>query len=553
MLKSLHIENIAVIEKTDIDFSGGFNCLTGETGAGKSIVIDSINAVLGERTSKELIRNGSSKAEVSALFTDISSAAKSVIEENGYSADDEGNLLIMRSLSTSGNGNIKINGKPATVGILKEISKSLVNIHGQHDSQNLLNPETHILYIDKIAENEDLKEEYYKEFKNLNAIRKELNSLETDEGEKIRKTELLKFQINEIKSAEIKPGESEKLKEQLKIADNFEKTSNALNSAYNALNGGFESDGAVSLIKNAQSEISALNLSKLEDISPKFTDALAILEDVAYEIRSAINEGESVETDPEKIRSRLDTLRSLMLKYGGSEENVIEFLKNAEEELLKIESSDERIKELSVLLDKSTESLVKIGERLSASRKSAAQKFSKDVTEKLSYLNMPDSIFSVDIKQGRYTKIGCDTVEFLIKTNAGDTLKPLHKIASGGELSRIMLSIKSVLAEKDDVDTLIFDEIDSGISGRAADKVGKELKSVSKIRQVICVTHLAQIAAASDNHFLIDKSVSDGNTFTTVTKLSYDERIKEIARIISGTDITENIYNTAKELLDRSI
>ena len=553
MIKSLHIENIAVIEKTDIEFSNGFNCLTGETGAGKSIVIDSINAVLGERTSKELIRTGTDKAEVSAVFGELSRDALTLLSENGYEADQNGEVMITRTLHTGSGSGVRINGRPATAGILKEISKGLVNIHGQHDNQSLLLPETHIKYIDKVAENSELKEKYLSEFRNLNSIRKELASLETDEGEKIRKTELLNYQINEIESAEITPGETEKLKEQLKLIENYEKTSQVLRSAYYSLNGGDENDGAVSLVRNAQSDIASVEISSLQKTGQKFSEALALLEDIAFDIRNVINGSELSDLQPEKIRSRLDALRSLVLKYGGSEEKVLEYLSSSKAELEKISLSDERIKELSKLLDDSTERLVDLGEELTKSRVAAALAFEKKVTETLFYLNMPDSEFKVSIGKGKYTRIGCDTVEFLIKTNAGDELKPLHKIASGGELSRIMLSIKSVLADKDDVDTLIFDEIDSGISGRAADKVGVQLKAVSSTRQVICVTHLAQIAAYAGNHLLIDKSVKDGKTYTTVQRLGYDERINEIARIMSGTDITDNLYKTAKEMLDRSL
>lgn len=552
MLKNLHIENIAVIEKTDIDLSSGFNALTGETGAGKSIVIDSINAVLGERTSKELIRSGCERAEVCALFCNLSSKAINVLSDNGFEPDEDGNLLIRRVLSISGNGSVKINGKPATVGILKSIGNVLVNIHGQHDNQGLLNSDTHYIYIDKIAENSDILNEYYTEFKHLNAVRRELETEETNDDEKQRKLDLLKFEIDEIEKADIKIGELKSLKDNLEIAENYQKTVDLLSTAYNGLNGTDDSDGAVSLISNSQKSLSAVNGDNFSSTVQKLYDALSLLEDATCDIRSFLQSAEYSSFDTENLRQRLDLLYKLMLKYGNSEEEVLRYLENARTQLSKIEMSDKRIAELSAQLDKSTERLISLGDKLTQSRKATAEKFAKKVTEVLKQLDMPNVVFSVKIEKTRYTKYGCDNVEFIIRTNLGEEYKPLCKIASGGELSRIMLAIKSVLANKDDVDTLIFDEIDSGISGRAANKVGMELKGVSNSRQVICVTHLAQIAVCADTHLLIEKSVNDGRTYTTVTPLSYEERIKEVARIMSGTDITDNLYNSAKELLDRS-
>ncbi|MEE0808243.1 MAG: DNA repair protein RecN [Acutalibacteraceae bacterium] len=552
MLKSLHIENIAVIEKTDIDISRGFNVLTGETGAGKSIIIDSINAVLGERTSKELIRFGCNKAEVTALFCDISDSSRKILEENGYSPDEDGNLLIMRVLNAMGNGSIKINGKPATAGVLKIIGKSLVNIHGQHDNQSLLDPDTHYIYIDRIAENEKELNSYYDEFKRLNAIRRELNSIETDEGEKRRKLDLLDYQINELESAQIRVGELLEIKEKLQIAENYEKTASALTEADFCISGDDDSLGAAALLRNATRYVSSTQNSIFDSANQKLLEAIALLEDAGSDIRHFINSTEYSEADCENLRARLDTLNRLMLKYGNGEQEMLEFLDKAQTERDKIMLSDEKIKELSRELDLSTERLIVLGDKLTASRKNAAKKFAKNVTEQLQLLDMQNATFDVSFRKGRYTKVGCDEIEFIICTNVGEDAKPLHKIASGGELSRVMLSLKSVLADKDDVDTLIFDEIDSGISGRAADKVGIQLKSVSRCGQVICVTHLAQIAAYADNHLFIKKQTQNERTYTHVEPLSYDQRIHEIARIMSGTDITENLYNSAKELLDRS-
>ena len=551
MIKSLHIENIAVIEKTDIDFDIGFNVLTGETGAGKSIIIDAINAVLGERTSKDLIRAGCEKAVVSALFCDLSNEAKNLIIENGFELDDDGNLLVARTLTLSG-GTIKINGRPATASILKELSKNLINIHGQHDNQRLLNPDNYYCYLDLLAENQKELTEYYNEFKHFNDVRRELNSQETDEGEKQRRIEILQYQIKELEDAEITVGEIDEIRRKLTIAENYEKTLSALSDASFCIDGSENADGAMSLAKNAQKYIESAKNEELSSISNKLDDIIGKLYEISADIRSFTESEEYRDLDAEKLRERLDTLRRLMLKYGDDEQKMIDFLAKAKAELEKIECSDKCIEELSLELDASTERLVSLGEKLTETRKKAAQKFSQQVSEVLRLLDMPNVQFIINVNRDRYTRHGCDAVEFLISANAGESVKPLHKIASGGELSRTMLAIKSVLADKDDVDTLIFDEIDTGISGRAADKVGLQLQKVADSRQVICVTHLAQIAAYAQNHLLIEKSVSNDRTYTSVTSLDNESQIREIARIMSGTEITENLYNSAKELLDRS-
>ena len=551
MLKYLHIENIAVIESSDIEFSEGFNVLTGETGAGKSIVIDAINAVLGERTSKDLIRAGCDSASVSALFGQLDDDTVKALTEYDLSPDEDGNLLITRKLSLNGKGIIKINGKPFTASVLKAIAGGLINFHGQHDNQALLNPVTHSGYIDALAENQKEKAEYYKEFKNVNKIRKELEALECDEDEKQRKTELLKYQIKELTEADIKIGEIAELKEKLTIAENYEKTVKALSNANNCFYGGDDTDGAVEMLKNAEKQLSTLN-GEIEKSNTKLRDAISVLEDVAAETARTLEHYEFSDFNPDEINQRLDLLYRLMLKYGNSEEQMLEYLADAESQLDNITFSDKRAAELSDELENSKQRLVKLGAALTATRKKTAEKFEKSVTEILCYLNMPSVTFKVDIKSGRYTKNGCDTMEFMISANKGETVKPLHKIASGGELSRTMLAIKSVLLDKDPVGTMIFDEIDTGISGYAADKVGIQLCRVAKGRQVICVTHLAQIAARAKAHLLIEKSTQNARTFTKVYPLSGDERIHEIARIMSGSEITENLYNSAKELIDRS-
>lgn len=552
MLKFLHIENIAVIERSDIEFSAGFNVLTGETGAGKSIVIDAINAVLGERTSKELIRAGCDTAEVSAVFGELDNATAAALSDAGVTPDEDGNIVIRRRLSAAGKGLIKLNDRPVTATELKEIGKHLVNIHGQHDNQALLDPERHLDYIDAVADDDPIKGKYYAEFRELNRIRKELAATETDEDEKRRRVGLLKYQINELESAGIKPGEYAKLQKKLAVARNYQKTAEALSRAYSALKGDDEFDGAVSLLTDAEKSLSSLRNDEWDKKSSALADAAAAAEDVSAALYDFLENAELADIDPDEINSRLETLDKLMAKYGNSEEEMLEFLEKARTELNDTEFSDKKAAELSALLDDATVRLIALAEELTAARKKAAAEFEKQVCDILSYLNMPDVRFTVQFGKGRYTKRGCDTAEFMISANRGESVKPLCKIASGGELSRVMLAIKSVLLGRDPVGTMIFDEIDTGISGYTAGKVGTQLKKVAENRQVICVTHLAQIAAMADTHLLIEKKAEKDRTFTSVSPLSYEQRINEIARIMSGTQMTENLYNSAKELLDRS-
>lgn len=552
MLKFLHIENIAVIERSDIEFSSGFNVLTGETGAGKSIVIDSINAVLGERTSRELIRAGCDTAEVSAVFGELDNATAAALSDIGVVPDDDGNIVIRRRLSAAGKGLIKLNDRPVTATELKEVGRHLVNIHGQHDNQALLDPERHLDYVDAVADDDPIKGKYYAEFREINKIRKELAAVQTDEDEKRRRVDLLKYSINELESAGIKPGEYDRLRRKLEIARNYQKTAEALAHAYSELKGDDELDGAVSLLSGAEKALSSLRDEEWDKRASVLSSAASAAEDVSAAIYDFLENAEYSDIDPDEINARLDTLDKLMLKYGGGEWELLKALDKAREELNDIEFSDKKAAELSELLDSSVERLVALGEELTEVRKKAAAAFEKQVCDILSYLNMPDVRFTVQFAKGRYTKRGCDTAEFMISANRGESIKPLSKIASGGELSRVMLAIKSVLLGRDPVGTMIFDEIDTGISGYTAGKVGTQLKRVAENRQVICVTHLAQIAAMGDTHLLIEKKAEGDRTFTSVSPLSYEDRINEIARIMSGAQMTENLYNSAKELLDRS-
>lgn len=552
MLKYLHIENIAVIESADIEPVAGFSALTGETGAGKSIIIDSINAVLGERTSKEIIRNTADKALVSAVFGDMSEASLSALKENGIEPDEDGNVSVSRVLSVSGNGSIRINGQLTTAQVLRDVAKFLINIHGQHDSQMLLRPENHYLYLDLIASNEKERADYSAAFKEFGDIRRQIKALETDEDEKYDRIDLLKYQINELETADIHIGELEELKKTRELIRNSEKVMAHLNECVYMLNGDVDGDGAAVMARSALSFLEKAAVDDLSTASSQLSSAVDILQLVADTVRRYIGDFPYSKEDAEKTDERLDMLHRMMLKYGNSEEEVLAYLARAKDELEQISLNDERLAQLENELIAAEKRLVAAGEKLTASRKKAAHSFEKQVCEALSFMDMTGVRFIVDIKEAKYSKTGRDSVEFLISANAGESVKPLYKVASGGELSRIMLAIKGIIADKDNVDTLIFDEIDTGISGRAASKVAVQLQKVSKLRQVICVTHLAQIAAAAEGHFLIEKTVKGGKTYTNVTLLSEENRIKEIARIMSGTELTENTISSAKELLDRS-
>ena len=553
MLKFLHIENIAVIESCDIEFTEGLNVLTGETGAGKSIVIDSINAVLGERTSKELIRSGCDTANVTALFGELGEDTVKKLSEMDISPDEDGNIVITRRMSLNGKGIIKINGIPVTAALLRDMAVNLINIHGQHDNQGLLDPQRHSDYIDAVAGNAELREKYYRQFKKLNDVRRELKELNADAEEKQRRSELLKYQIEELTAAQIKPGEIKELKQRLEIAENYEKNIRGFAGAEQLFYGDDSSDGIITRLKLAQKLLSALKNPDAEKCCASIVEIISLAEDTGEEVSEVLENLEAEPEDPDAVNKRLDLLHKLMVKYGNSEESMLAFLKEAEEELRQITFSDERAAFLTEELQKAKESLVTAGSQLTHSRIKASRRFTGEVCSVLEYLNMPGVRFETDIQPGRYTRKGCDEIEFKISANAGEDMKPLHKIASGGELSRIMLAIKSALLDKDPVGTMIFDEIDTGISGYAADKVGTQLKRVSRDRQVICITHLAQIAARADNHLLIEKRVESGRAKTGVKKLEGDDRINEIARIMSGTEITKNLYNSAKELLDRSM
>ncbi len=552
MLKYIHIENIAVIEKANIEIANGFNVLTGETGAGKSIIIDSLNAVLGERTSKDLIREGAERAVVSAAFGELSRTSLQNLRDNGFDTDEDGNVVIQRTLGKASGGSVKINGQPTTAAVLREVAKTLINIHGQQDSQMLLRPENHYIYLDLLAGNQKLLSEYEEKYKAFNEVRHRIGELEESEDRKLERIDLLKYQINELKNADIKSGETEELKEKREVIRVYEKVVSSVNGCIAKISGDESSDGAASLSDSVARELKRANVTELQSAAEKVLKAAELLHLVQDELYSFLENCPYSSAEAENINERLDLLHRLSLKYGGSEEKTIEYLGRAESELSSIESDEAELEMLSARLSILQDELIEAGERLTASRKRAADYFAEKVCNALSFMDMNNVQFIVSIEKGRYTRTGADEVEFLISANAGESVKPLSKVASGGELSRVMLAIKSAIADKDNVDTLIFDEIDTGISGRAASKVASQLRDVAEKRQVICVTHLAQIAAAAESHFLIEKSIKDGRTYTDVSMINGETRIKEIARIMSGTDITENTLSSAKELLDRS-
>lgn len=547
MLTSLKIENVAIIESAAIEFGCGLNVLTGETGAGKSIVIDSINAILGERTSRDIIRTGAQSAKVYAVFEDVNERVRNFLDENGIDCED-GVLIINRTLSREGKNVCRINGAPVTVSMLREIGGELIDIHGQHDNQSLLSPEKHCSFVDSFAGNADLITDYREKYGRLCEIRSKLKKLTTDESSKSQRIDFLTYQIDELEKAEITIGERDELKARKSLINNSQKVIESLNIAYEAL----KADGAgIDMITDAESEIANASayMETLGEASEKITDIRYELEDIAETVRDAMTEVDFDPSELEDIDERLDLLYRLSKKYGDTEEEMLEYLEKARAELDNIAFSEERVKELQKQEKEALAETETAACKLTESRKTAGEKLSNAICSELEFLDMPNVRFVVKCNDIGLTENGKDEIEFLISANAGEEPKPLAKIASGGELSRIMLAIKNVLAETDGVDTMIFDEIDTGVSGRAAQKIAMKLRSASKGRQVICVTHLAQIAAQGDVHLYISKSVSDGKTYTNIKSLIEEERVAEIARIMGGMEITKLQLESAREML----
>lgn len=552
MLAQLFINNIAVIERASIDLEKGFTVLTGETGAGKSIIIDAIHAILGERTSKELVRTGAQTASVSALFTELDPELLAMLDQLSIPREEDGSLLVQRDIRLEGRSHCKLNGAPATVSMLKQLGPRLVTIHGQHESYELLSPDVHITYLDSFGELEELLQTYQAAYRALRKTQRELEALQTDEGEKARLSDLLHYQIDEIEAANVQVGEREELESQREILRNHEKIAAGVAFLRNMLSGDEEREGVLAELSQASTEAVrvASYFPELEDISQKLQEAGFLLEDVDSILRTL-----SIDFDPalqETIEERLDLLYKLGRKYGGSEEKILEFLETCRNRLHQIEFADEERERLEHQYETQKKQAISLAKQLSEKRREASGSFMRQVKQELSFLNMPGVTLEAEIQRVPLYSMGCDKIQFLVSANKGEPPKPLSKIASGGELSRIMLAIKTVLTGKDKVGTLIFDEVDTGISGAAANKVGQKLKQVSRNRQVLCITHLAQIAALADHQLLISKHVEGERTFTQVQELDFEGRKREVARIIGGEQVTDLQLQMAEEMLKSS-
>ena len=549
MLSQLFIQNIAVIEKAQVAFEKGLNVFTGETGAGKSIVIDAINAVLGNRTSRDLVRTGAPKALVTAMFEGIGDETKEQLLSMGFEPEEDGSLLLSREISADGKTSCKIGGRPSTVSILREVAQSLINIHGQHDNQSLLLPEQHLVYIDQFGKTAALLKEYRVEYAYYVELQRKLRQLQTDEREKAQRTDLLSYQINEISSAALFPDEEEELQSAKKKMQNSVKIIEALHIAHDLLQGTEESDGILSMLDQTQEQFQMLEVYYPQIKSDRILDMRYELEEVRENLRDALSDAEMDPAELDRIEERLDLIFRLKRKYGGSVEEILAFKERAQQELDSIVHAEELQAKLEKEHGQSEARLIKLAKQLSEKRKSAAKQFEDQVCAELTFLDMPSVRFIVHAETGELDETGIDRMEFYISTNPGEPPKPIGKIASGGELSRIMLSLKNVIAEGDRVGTLIFDEVDTGVSGRAAQKIGRKLKQASAGRQIICVTHLAQVAAFADTHLLIAKTVRDGRTFTTVNALPQEERVQELARIMGGENLTPTVLASARELI----
>ncbi len=547
MLNLLHIENIAVIEQADITFDRGFNILTGETGAGKSIVIDAISAILGERAYRDMIRTGASKASVRAVFSAVPQL--SWFEENDVTYDDE--IVIHREIYLDGKNICRVNGSPVTVSILRKLGIQLINIHGQHDSASLFDEDNHLIFLDSFADNEPLRLDYAQKYSAVSALRREIDRKTMDEGEKLRRMETLKFQIAEIERAELTAGEDEQLEERRKVLQNAEKLSDGLAEAVQCLYGGDETDGAASLLSQAERALGKLGryTDAFASINEKVADLMYQVQDAAEEVRVMQADLRYSADELEQIEARLDTIHKLRRKYGVTCADILEYLQDAKQELDEIEFADENLERLKQRLQKCEKDAWAAALLLRENRKAASDRLSKRILTELAQLDMPRVQFECAFTELELTANGADSVAFYMSANAGEALKPMSKVASGGELARIMLAMKNVLAEKDQVSTLIFDEVDTGVSGRAAQRVAEKLKSVAAHKQVLCVTHLPQLAALADTHLLIAKEERQGRTYTTVTPLDLEGRKRELARIIGGTNITETTLKSAEEML----
>ncbi|MBQ9845758.1 MAG: DNA repair protein RecN [Oscillospiraceae bacterium] len=549
MLRELTIENVAVIEKANITFDNGFTCLTGETGAGKSIIIDSINAIMGDRVSRDVIRTGAAKASIVAVFENLNEDIVKLADEMDIDISEE--CIVSRVISAEGKNTARINGMPAPVSVIKAIFSEAVNIHGQHDSQSLLDGSKHLAILDSFGVDRAIFDEYTEKYGKYCDINKKIRELSSLEKSKQEDLELLQFQVEEIYNADLSEDEETELLEQKKLIKNAENILSALNAAYGFLSGNDEFIGACSALQQAEGEISSVSefSEKLGEISETLIDISDKSQDAMYEIRSVIDDFDVDINMIDEIEERLDTYYKLKRKYGGSVQAVLEYYDKASEKLDNIEFAQEKLEKLYAEKAVVLKELEKAAQALTYERCAKFDMMAGDIQASLAFLNMPFVKLSLNIEDKEYAADGKDQLEFYIVTNRGESPKPLAKIASGGELSRIMLAIKSVLAEKQVTDTMIFDEIDAGVSGAASLKIGKLLKETAKNRQVFCVTHSPQIAAFADTHMYIEKTTKGNSTFTTVRRLGTEERVAEIARIISGDNITETAAENAREML----
>ena len=551
MLRELYIENLAVIEKASIGFIESFNAFTGETGAGKSILINGINAILGQRVTKDIVRTGADKAVISGLFTDIGENVLKQLEEMGVDCED-GQLSLTREIRSDGGSIARVNQRAVNVSLLRDIGDLLVNIHGQHDNQILMSPEKHIDILDGYAGSEELIADYRKSFRELQHVAKKINDLRKEAGRKEMRIAELEDIIADIRALDITdPDEEKQIAAELEVSKNAVAISEAVYAAQLMLSGDDDTEGISELVSECSDKIDGYTdiMAELAPISERLNSAIIELDDISGELASVLDK---LDVDPKRfdwLNQRSDDLRKICKKYGPELSDVISTLEKSEEELEILSSSEQNVKELEAEKDRLLAEVSHKAKTLSDFRRAAAERFVSQVTGELEFLNMPSVKLVVGQETGKLTQNGMDNIEFMISANIGEEPRPIAKIASGGELSRIMLALKSVLAEKDSIDTLIFDEIDTGVSGRAAQKIGLKLREISKHRQVLCVTHLAQIAVMADNHLLIEKNIVGDRTVTAVRTLAHEERKYEIARIMGGDNITELMLENADELL----
>ena len=548
MLELLHIENIAIIEAADIEFAPGFNALTGETGAGKSIVIDSLSAVLGQRTSRELIRTGADKAFVSAAF---SGTAPELTETLGIQPEADGTLLLQREIQTDGKNVCRVNGRPVTVGQLRALGARLLNIHGQHDGQQLLDEEQHIVYLDSFGRVESLINTYAEKYKHFTDIRRQIGALQMDEAEKARRVDTLQYQIEELKRAKLKPGEEEELTARRGMLRNAEKFLGAVAGADYALNGDDSGGGALSALRQAQDALGGVR--HLDDAFGKLYERLGEAYSEVYDIAATVEDkrGE-LDVSPgelDRVESRMDLLYRLKKKYGATVEDMLDYQARCEAELAQIEDAGDTLVRLEQALSKAEKEARQAAQALSDARKAAADRLTSQILAELQQLDMGKIRFAVDFAEKPLDSDGMDTVRFLMSANVGEELRPIHKIASGGELARIMLAMKNVLSEQDHVGTMVFDEVDTGVSGRAAQKVAEKMARISRRKQVLCVTHLPQLAAMADTHFSVEKGERGGRTYTEVRRLDREQRRRELARLTGGSHVSQTMLDGAEELL----